>query len=74
MEYIWNEETGKAIVTIGGVRWNNCTADADCPGYGLCSKDKAWQEDPATCICPLNRLVDGVHCNESKHHLNNIEA
>lgn len=64
MNLIRNETTGKYVVELAGVVWNNCTTDADCPGRAMCGKNITWAEYPNMCACLFIVGHDGPTCHE----------
>jgi hypothetical protein len=59
----------KFKVTLGGVLWNNCTTDSDCPGRALCSLNQTWSAYPSICHCSFVVQQDGAACETGKYEM-----
>jgi hypothetical protein len=66
MELIKDNVTGKVTCLLGGVLWNNCTKDTDCPGRATCAINATWATEPAMCFCGNNLDWIGKQCESSK--------
>ena len=66
MDLIQNTTTGKYFVTLGGVLWNNCTTDADCPGRAICAVNQTWSQFPKLCHCEFTVPQTGATCEQCK--------
>ena len=66
MDLVFNATTGRYLVLLGGVLWDNCTTDADCPGRATCAKNETWSQVPAQCHCSFVMDFTGADCNSGK--------
>jgi hypothetical protein len=56
----------KFVVKLGGVIYNNCTKDADCPGRAVCSINQTWTAFPNMCNCLFFVQQTGANCETCK--------
>ena len=70
MEIIKNQTTNLYTITLGGVLWDNCTTDADCPGRALCAINQTWSQYPKICHCLFTMDHEGAECQTGEFILN----